>query len=1456
MNGLNDVQFMSFVGGNFSAPVNNLTDAFSTAVVAKPWDAAMAKTYAVNQSVLGQLVSSSATNTSPYGTTGRFSKYSSGGTIHWSAKAGAVIVTAEMEKIYGQVGGSGTWLGMPTGNQYAWRDGTRQDFEGGYLFRNPSLATALRAHELPVVANDFTGDGKADLLWRNGVTGENQFWQMNGAVQVGKISTDSVGDKNFKIVGIADFDRDGQNDILWSNAITGDNVIWRMNGTKHIGDLRVDKANDLNWQIAGVGDFDKDGRADIVWRHSRTGDNLVWKMDNNVHVADLKIETVLDNNWQIVGVADFTGDQQVDLLWRNSATGDNLIWQMNGVSRTNMYNVGIVSDFNWQVASTADFNGDGKSDILWRNSVNGNNLLWQMDISGRRLGSADVMLSPLADSNWKVAGNGNLYVGDNAIARTEDANRNWIGKLTSIQSTRVSPLGTTGRFATYDSGATIHWSAKAGAVVITSEMEALLKPQGGSSGWLGMPTSNQYNWTGGTRQDFEGGYLFRNSNQAKALRPNELPNVDASLLQATRAVIDDAKLLQKVAQTYQNQLGKALTGLVDQGDGTQKQTFELGYLRTILGSYTAVQFVMRGDLSRPLALSVAPIPPDNLAEIFQKNVRQYASILGNPIRPDIHDVGYRKQMLFANHILVWEGGDKLEIRQVNDITPNWLKEINKKIQLETAIDITPEWLRVASARSNIGDYGKANYAQVGSAIGNLIKQPDGSYGQLYENATISYKDGKTTVTPVNTIVSPFIQQPLPSGGNQDTTKVLGGSIDSVWQIYQGTLGGATSGVQTFSNDVTYQLFQNGSVVKSDRGTFALYGAIRGQWLSQGGLGGWLGVPTSAETGLGDGVIKQSFANGYVIWDGSKTTVYNNSGNLIAPSNNPNPTLPSGPSVGASSSSSKVDDFINRFNGTANITRLDRGDLQGECVSLIARYLGEEYLSVGQKNMSLTLGNGRDTASVVASQFSQFFKPVSDPSDPVRGSIMSFPEIGGGYGHVAIVAEARRLNGQLQVRIIDSNSGQFGRVVREHSTWITISSNFSAPGYGSRIVWTNPKDAVSTSPNKPTPTPTPIQTQTQTQTRPVSYTSLDSATYESFARDVAYTENLGDPRYTIDRRFKDFNTGFSAIALQPKDLGSNLPYVLTILGTNNPSGMIDDMNPFGIGAAQFKNNKADIEDWLSNHQYADIVGHSLGGALAQEFAADFTSTGGKLGNIVTFNSPGVNYSYANQFKAANVKSVEHYIYSSDIVSLGGSTYLPGNSHLISFSDLNIYDKHVVPNTRSLSQNRNITQTGLSTNWLSSPLFHYEDPDYFAFLLAVAALSPELAVSLVTRGTVEASRELIGASSYLIATGFSKAGEFGTKALNATIHWTSDTWDTTTHWTSEAWNAASHWTADAWNASAKWTADTWNATSQWTAVQWNKTLTWTADQWNNTTQWASNLWNGTQNNVSNAWKIIWG
>ncbi|MGA1134178.1 MAG: Calx-beta domain-containing protein, partial [Prochlorotrichaceae cyanobacterium] len=334
-------------------------------------------------------------------------------------------------------------------------------------------------------------------------------------------------------------------------------------------------------------------------------------------------------------------------------------------------------------------------------------------------------------------------------------------------------------------------------------------------------------------------------------------------------------------------------------------------------------------------------------------------------------------------------------------------------------------------------------------------------------------------------------------------------------------------------------------------------------------------------------------------------------------------------------------------------------------------------------------------------------------------------------------------------------------------------------------------------------------------------------------------------------------------------------VLAIRGTEPDqlsTDVFDDANPSGIGFAQFTQNSSSVSEWLqavSNPEDTTfsfephITGHSLGGALTQWFASDY-SRFGDLGDIVTFNAPGISDSRANSFNAGKAGDVTHYITSNDIVSMAGNEYISGG-YVLSNQDevpstfpnpLNAHLHPVIISTIALSGlNR---PTGLTSDAikpssiLSDDFFTYlPDVDYFAIQLIIAGLGAGLgtivpgatvggayvASALSARITTEANRALIGAVIYSIDYALEFASEVIQAALNAAIRWGTVAFDAISQWGEDAWNAVSNWTNDAWNATEQWVNDAWSATTQWTSDAWNATTQWTSDAWNATTQWTS-------------------
>ncbi|MGB6294790.1 MAG: pre-peptidase C-terminal domain-containing protein [Rivularia sp. (in: cyanobacteria)] len=82
----------------------------------------------------------------------------------------------------------------------------------------------------------------------------------------------------------------------------------------------------------------------------------------------------------------------------------------------------------------------------------------------------------------------------------------------------------------------------------------------------------------------------------------------------------------------------------------------------------------------------------------------------------------------------------------------------------------------------------------------------------------------------------------------------------------GILSYATSERYTTVSGASRQNFQGGAIIKSAKGIFTVYGGIGSHYLKEGGERGRLGLPTSSEAGIGNGVIVQNFEKGRIVWN--------------------------------------------------------------------------------------------------------------------------------------------------------------------------------------------------------------------------------------------------------------------------------------------------------------------------------------------------------------------------------------------------------------------------------------------------------------------------------------------------------------------------------------------------------------------------------------------------------------
>jgi hypothetical protein len=172
-------------------------------------------------------------------------------------------------------------------------------------------------------------------------------------------------------------------------------------------------------------------------------------------------------------------------------------------------------------------------------------------------------------------------------------------------------------------------------------------------------------------------------------------------------------------------------------------------------------------------------------------------------------------------------------------------------------------------------------------------------------------------------------------------------------------------------------------------------------------------------------------------------------------------------------------------------------------------------------------------------------------------------------------------------------------------------------------------------------------------------------------------------------------GFYAISLIPDADSKNqgAPPILAIRGSGDLLDWIDNIDSRGIGFDQFLQYRDLIPVWLTRLDANGffptfIAGHSLGGALTQWFASDFTGRLGiTLGDIVTFNSPGINRLFQHKEESFGALlldynlagDITHYISTGDFVSLLGREFVDGSVKQFSRTDFfyGPFDPHEDP-----------------------------------------------------------------------------------------------------------------------------------------------------------------------------------
>ena len=222
-----------------------------------------------------------------------------------------------------------------------------------------------------IVAKDLIGNGQADIVLENTVTGQRGDRALNNGQYAFGVYLPTVSTQ-WHIAGVGDFLGNGQSDLVWENLATGQCGIWILNNGAYAYTIPLPTVS-TQWQIVGAADFLGTGRPDSFGRilspASAESGYLTTAFTPTQSVTDKPTQ------WHIAGAADFLGTGQAGLVWENTVTGARGIWILHGGDYA--YSIYLPTvPVQWQIGGAADFLGSGQAGLAWENSVTGECAIW------------------------------------------------------------------------------------------------------------------------------------------------------------------------------------------------------------------------------------------------------------------------------------------------------------------------------------------------------------------------------------------------------------------------------------------------------------------------------------------------------------------------------------------------------------------------------------------------------------------------------------------------------------------------------------------------------------------------------------------------------------------------------------------------------------------------------------------------------------------------------------------------------------------------------------------------------------------------------------------------------------------------------------------------------------------------------------------------------------------------
>ena len=221
-----------------------------------------------------------------------------------------------------------------------------------------------------VAVADVNGDGKADLIFSNGIVSGTVTVMLgngSGGFAAASGSPFPAGNSPEKVV-TGDFNGDGSTDLAVANYGGNNLTILLGNGIGgFVAAAGSPVATGTNPRTIAVGDFNGDGIADLAVVNAGSGNLTILLGNGTGGFAQAPGSPILAGNLPYaVAIGDFNSDGKTDLAVANVNSRDISILLGDGTGRfTSMAGSPYAASFTLPVSiAVGDFNGDGRADIV------------------------------------------------------------------------------------------------------------------------------------------------------------------------------------------------------------------------------------------------------------------------------------------------------------------------------------------------------------------------------------------------------------------------------------------------------------------------------------------------------------------------------------------------------------------------------------------------------------------------------------------------------------------------------------------------------------------------------------------------------------------------------------------------------------------------------------------------------------------------------------------------------------------------------------------------------------------------------------------------------------------------------------------------------------------------------------------------------------------------------------